>query len=124
MLTKRPVSDRTNRAARRGYPGAVPTSAQPPEGARPVPAPLDPPMTPFAVAGMAVWAVVGLALLPFRHALAANGRGSWLWICLAGFLLGIPGLLVMRRHDANRRRRRAGDNPAEPDRRTGKGARP
>ncbi len=62
---------------------------------------LDPPMVPFALIGMAVWAVVGVIML------IAGAPDSWLWTCLAGFLLGIPGLLTMLRHDANRRRRRA-----------------
>lgn len=70
------------------------------------PAALDPPMVPFAVGGLVAWAVAGLALLPFRERLSDAGHGSWLGICLAGFLFGIPGLLVMLRHDANRRRRR------------------
>ncbi len=61
--------------------------------------PLDPPMVPFALVGMAVWAVVGAILL------LADAPDSWLWTCLAGLLLGIPGLLTMLRHDANRRRR-------------------
>jgi hypothetical protein len=65
------------------------------------PRPLDPPMVPFALGGMAVWAVAGLVVL------VADGRDDWLRICLAGFLLGLPGLAVMLRHDANRRRRRA-----------------
>ena len=63
--------------------------------------PLDPPMVPFALIGMGVWAVVGVIML------IADAPDSWLWTCLAGFLLGIPGLLTMMRHDANRRRRRA-----------------
>ncbi|HEX6872395.1 MAG TPA: DUF2530 domain-containing protein [Micromonosporaceae bacterium] len=64
-------------------------------------------MVPFALGGMAAWAIVGLILLGFRSDLVAQGREDWLWICLAGFLLGIPGLLTMLRHDANRRRRLA-----------------
>jgi uncharacterized protein DUF2530 len=67
------------------------------------PQPLDPPMVPFAVAGMVVWAVVGLVVLLFFR----EGHENWLWTCLAGFLLGFPGLAVMIRHDANRRARRA-----------------
>ncbi|GIJ30599.1 hypothetical protein Vqi01_57610 [Micromonospora qiuiae] len=82
------------------YPDRVPK--QPPR-----PEPLDPPMVPFALAGMAAWAVVGLVLLLFRDRLAASGNENWLWICLAGFLWGLPGLAVMMRHDANRRRRAA-----------------
>jgi hypothetical protein len=105
------------------YPGAVPTDPPPPPadgaatGRGPAPArtaaptPLDPPMVPFAVGGTVAWAVVGLVLLPFHGWLDAHGHGSWLKICLAGFLLGLVGLAVMLRHDANRRRRRAGDGP-------------
>jgi hypothetical protein len=56
-------------------------------------------MVPFAVAGIAVWAVAGLVLW-------ALGRTEWAGICLAGVIWGVPGLLVMLRHDANRQRRR------------------
>jgi hypothetical protein len=73
----------------------------------PEPTPLDPPMVPFAVFGMVGWAIAGLVLLLARGWLSTHGHTNWLRICLAGFLLGIPGLLVMLRHDANRRRRRA-----------------
>jgi hypothetical protein len=69
--------------------------------------PLDPPMVPFAVGGIVLWAVAGLVLLPFRDTLETQGHGGWLAICLAGFLWGFVGLAVMIRHDANRRRRRA-----------------
>lgn len=58
-------------------------------------------MVPFAVAGTAIWLVVGVVLL------LAGARHSWLWTCVAGVGLGIPGILIMLRHDANRRRRRA-----------------
>jgi hypothetical protein len=66
-------------------------------------------MVPIAVAGIVLWAVVGLGLWIFAYDwLVTHGKRHWLDICLAGFLLGFPGLLVMIRHDANRRRRRAG----------------
>lgn len=64
-------------------------------------------MVPFAVAGIVAWAVTGLVLLLLRDWLAAHNHENWLGICLAGFLLGFPGLAVMVRHDANRRRRRS-----------------
>jgi hypothetical protein len=73
-------------------------------------APLDPPMVPFAVAGIAVWAIVGLVVLVFFR----EGREDWLWTCLAGFLLGFPGLAVMIRHDANRRARRRQTDSTSP----------
>ena len=64
-------------------------------------------MVPFAVTGTVVWAVVGLVLLLFfRGWLADHDHLDWLWICLAGFLIGLFGLAVMRRHDAERARRR------------------
>ena len=64
-------------------------------------------MVPFALGGMAVWALLGLILLPFRSTLDAHGHGSWIAICVAGFLVGLPGLALMLVHDRNRRRRRA-----------------
>ncbi|MEH0937869.1 DUF2530 domain-containing protein [Micromonospora psammae] len=77
-----------------------------PQEQPPRPEPLDPPMVPFAVAGLVAWAVAGLVLLVFRGWLTEHGHQDWLWTCLAGFLWGFPGLAVMMRHDANRRRRR------------------
>jgi hypothetical protein len=75
---------------------------------QPRPEPLDPPMVPFVVAGLAGWAVAGLVLLIFFHDwLAEHGHLDWLWICLAGFLIGLPGLAIMIRHDAQRRQRRS-----------------
>lgn len=71
---------------------------------------LDPPMVPFAVAGLVIWAVVGLVVLLFFR----DGNDNVLWTCLAGFLLGFPGLAVMLRHDANRRRRLAAAADNEP----------
>ncbi|MFV2017783.1 DUF2530 domain-containing protein [Micromonospora sp. LOL_023] len=62
-------------------------------------------MVPLAAGGMIIWAVAGVACLLARDWLAANDRTDWLWTCLAGFLIGLPGLAVMLRHDAYRRRR-------------------
>jgi hypothetical protein len=65
-------------------------------------------MVPFAVGGIVTWAAVGLVLLIFfRGWLVDHGHQDWLWTCLAGFGVGFPGLAVMLRHDADRRRRRA-----------------
>lgn len=64
-------------------------------------------MTPFAIAGLAVFALVGLALLTQRDWLTENDREHWLWICLAGFLWGLPGLATMIVHDRHRRTRLA-----------------
>ena len=74
-------------------------------GTKPRPEPLDPPMVPFAVGGMAAFALAGVVLL------LAGAPDRWLWTCLAGLLIGIPGLITMLRHDAHRRRRRALTHP-------------
>jgi hypothetical protein len=70
------------------------------------PKPLDPPMVPFALAGIALWIIAALVMLPFRDELADHGHGGWFGIAIAGVLWGIPGLLTMVVHDRNRRRRR------------------
>lgn len=60
-------------------------------------------MVPIAITGIAAWAVAGLVLLIFfRDWLTDHGHLNWLWTCLAGFLLGFPGLAVMIKHDAHR----------------------
>jgi uncharacterized membrane protein len=68
--------------------------------------PPDPPMLPFAVAGTAIWLVLGLVLLAIRPTLERGGNGDWPTICLTGALLGLVGIAVMAVHDRNRRRRR------------------
>jgi hypothetical protein len=65
-------------------------------------------MVPFALAGMALWAVAGGVLL------AADAPVEWIRICVAGFLLGIPCLAVMLVHDHRRARRRADRDAAQP----------
>jgi uncharacterized membrane protein len=70
--------------------------------------PLDPPMVPFAVGGMAGFAVAALVVW------LAHGPDRWLDICIAGFLVGIPGLITMVVHDRRRRQRRALTHPEFP----------
>ena len=54
--------------------------------------------------GTALWAVSFIALLPFRSRLQADGTDWWLWVCLAGFGLGVLGSLWVRRRRAAYRR--------------------
>ncbi|WP_236047979.1 DUF2530 domain-containing protein [Paractinoplanes ovalisporus] len=62
-------------------------------------------MVPFAVGGLAAFAVAALIVW------LADGPDRWLQICIAGFLAGIPGLITMIVHDRHRRRRRALTHP-------------
>jgi Protein of unknown function (DUF2530) len=63
--------------------------------------PLDPPMVPFAVAGIVIFALATGAVWIF------DGPRGWLEICLAGFAWGFVGLAAMIPHDRKRRARRA-----------------
>jgi len=65
-----------------------------------MPPPLDPPMLPFALGGIGIWAVIGVGVL------VAGGPVGWRWTCLAGVLLGLAALPVMVVHDRRRHRRR------------------
>ncbi|MCW2766826.1 MAG: hypothetical protein JWO11_2785 [Nocardioides sp.] len=47
--------------------------------------------------GVGVWLVAFIALLPFYGRLQDDGRGWWLWTCMAGFGLGLFGLEYCRR---------------------------
>ena len=62
-------------------------------------------MVPFAVGGLAAFALATLVVW------IADGPDRWLEICIAGFLVGIPGLITMIIHDRNRHRRRALTHP-------------
>jgi hypothetical protein len=62
-------------------------------------------MIPFAVGGMAGFAIAALIVW------LADAPQRWLEICIAGFLIGIPGLITMIVHDRNRRHRRALTHP-------------
>jgi hypothetical protein len=68
---------------------------------------LDLPMVPFVVGGLIVWLILAIVLAAFHTSLDEQGRGEWVRICFAGFLVGLPGLALMIVHDRNRRLRRA-----------------
>nr|WP_051366321.1 DUF2530 domain-containing protein [Hamadaea tsunoensis] len=58
-------------------------------------------MTPFAVGGTALWALAALVTW------LAGADSSTVWICVAGFLMGFPGIAAMIRHDKRRAARKA-----------------
>ncbi len=48
----------------------------------------------IAVPGTVIWFIAFVVLLFFIPDLQANEKMSWLWTCLAGFVLGLMGLSV------------------------------
>lgn len=51
----------------------------------------------------ALWFAAFVVLLPFWSWLGHHGHRVWLWTALAGWLLGVVGLALMRRHRAQGR---------------------
>ncbi|MBB2945128.1 hypothetical protein FB565_004861 [Actinoplanes lutulentus] len=74
-------------------------------GTKPRPEPLDPPMLPFALAGVAAFAVALLVTW------LAGAPDHWVEITFAGLIWGIPGTLTMVVHDRGRKHRRVLTHP-------------
>jgi len=62
--------------------------------------PLDVDGVGAILVGTIVWGVALVACLLLRDRLTADGHGWWAGACLAGFLLGLPGLWFVRRRRA------------------------
>lgn len=48
--------------------------------------------------GTALWFVGFVVLLPFYGWLGRHDHRIWLWTCLAGWILGLIGLALVRKH--------------------------
>jgi Flp pilus assembly protein TadB len=59
--------------------------------------PLDVDGVRTVAVGSVAWIVAFVAMLPFIGTLRDHDRLSWLWICIAGFGLGLIGLEYCRR---------------------------
>lgn len=59
--------------------------------------PLDVSGIPTVIAGIVAWAVALVLVLIFRSDLKADDRGWWLWVTVAGLVLGVLGLVYCRR---------------------------
>ena len=66
------------------------------ERTRPAAAQTDP--RPIVAVGTALFFLAFVALLPFYSWLGEHHHRDWLWTALAGWLLGIVGWALMRRH--------------------------
>ena len=70
---------------------------------RPDPPPLRTDDRATVLAGIAVWAVLGVVALALHDRLQADGRGWWVWTPVAGVLLGLAGLRYVSRRSRPRR---------------------
>jgi hypothetical protein len=52
----------------------------------------------IVAAGTLLWFVAFVVLLPFYGWLGDHSHRIWLWTCLAGWILGLVGWAIMRRH--------------------------
>ncbi|WP_427888971.1 DUF2530 domain-containing protein [Kribbella sp. GL6] len=59
--------------------------------------PLDLSGIPSVITGIALWVVAFVVLLIFRGQLKDNGLDWWLWVPVAGFVLGLIGLWYCKR---------------------------
>jgi formate/nitrite transporter FocA (FNT family) len=59
--------------------------------------PLDLSGIPSVIAGIIAWAVAFVVVLIFRDELRKDGLEWWLWVTVAGFGLGLIGLVYCRR---------------------------
>jgi len=59
--------------------------------------PLDVTGVRTVTVGTVLWVIAFVALLPFYSTLEEHGRAWWLWVCPAGFGLGLLGLEYCRR---------------------------
>jgi hypothetical protein len=53
---------------------------------------------PVVFVGTASFFVAFVVLLPFHDWLGEHDHRVWLWTCLAGWVLGLAGLTLMRKH--------------------------
>jgi len=75
-----------------------------PDDSAPEVAPLDVDGVGAVAVGTVLWTIALVACLLFRTPLAEAGNAWWTWVCAAGALLGLAGLVfVRRRRDAYRR---------------------
>jgi hypothetical protein len=53
---------------------------------------------PVVLVGTALFFVAFVVLLPFYGSLGHHHHHDWLWTCLAGWLLGVFGWTLLRKH--------------------------
>jgi hypothetical protein len=70
---------------------------------RPDPEPLRTDDRKAVLVGAAVWAVMLAATLAVRADLVAQGRGWWVWTCVAGAGLGVAGLAFVHHREVRQR---------------------
>jgi Protein of unknown function (DUF2530) len=77
---------------------------RPPRQRHPEVQPVDNDGVATVAVGTALWVVAFFVLLAFREQLAEHDADWWLWVCVAGAGLGVPGMwYCLRRRNRLRR---------------------
>jgi hypothetical protein len=83
----------------------VTDESSPAGAAEPQLAPLDVDGVGAVRYGTTAWAVAAVLCLVFRTPLGDAGRAWWLWVCATGAVLGLAGIVFVRRRAAAYRAR-------------------
>ncbi|MGI8870331.1 MAG: DUF2530 domain-containing protein, partial [Mycobacteriales bacterium] len=76
-----------------------------PASPRPAPPPLQVRAQVVVAIGTAAWFVAFVLVAIWHRSLADHGHGEWLWITLAGWVLGLVGLPLSAVQTRSARRR-------------------
>ena len=72
----------------------------PPVAERPEIAPVDVDGVGAITYGTIAWAIGIVLCLVFRAQLTATDKGWWLWVCVTGAVVGLGGIVFVRRRAA------------------------
>jgi hypothetical protein len=80
-----------------------------PHERRPDPEPLQTDDRKAAGVGIGVWLALLVVAVGFRNDLVSDGRGWWIWTCVAGAALGVLGLAYLHHREVRQRPDLPGD---------------
>ncbi|HTJ66249.1 MAG TPA: DUF2530 domain-containing protein [Actinospica sp.] len=75
-----------------------PTEQPPNEGMREL-KPMEVDLGRIVLIGTVLYAVAAAVLLPLQSSLTHDGHGRWPWVAVSGVVLGLLGLVYVKRRD-------------------------
>ena len=89
-----------------------------PHERRPDPEPLRTDDRKAVLVGTVIWVLLLFVAVVRQDALAASGRGWWLWTTVAGAVLGLLGFAYLHHREVRQRREAGADGGHSPGGRT------